>query len=266
MLSLNYDIRHAYQGDREYLIVDNNAFALKNDLENIEDVTGERDPELEKDYLDHKEGNLYFSVMILYPLMFHYLIAFENILDDEPIDEWLDTEKEYKGKWRDDYTLIDAEQDRAVIRNFTSLIWSNMQELLGAEKAEAIKYYCDNVELATTSSVYCDALLHSEMACFEKLTEDEKKQFLLLAAYETIDSVELREVPGDFAGCSEDYEEALAAMKYNQEVIFPEKENFFDKLDEAYDSDEPMTEVEFHKLLTENYGQVTDYEKPGFEW
>lgn len=266
MLSLNYDIRHAYQGDRKYLAVENNAFALKNNLENIEYATGERDIELEKDYLDHKEGNLYFSVMILYPLIFHYLISFENILDDEPIDEWLDTEKEFRGKWRDDYTLIDAERDRAVIRNFTTLIWSNMQELFGAEKAETIKYYFDNVEFAMTSSVYCEALLHCEMACFEKLTEGKKKHFLLLAAYETIDSGELRDVPGDYAGCAELYAEALAAMEKDQEVVFPEKEDFFDKLDEAYDSEAPMQEIEFHKFLTENYGQAADYEKPGFEW
>lgn len=266
MLSLNYDIRHAYQGDREYLIVENNAFALKNNLENLEYATGERDIELEKDYLDHKEGNLYFSVMILYPLIFHYLISFETILDDEPVDEWLDTEKEFRGKWRDDYTLIDAERDRAVIRNFTSLIWSNLQELFGIEQAEAIKYYFDNVEFAMTSSVYCEALLHCEMVCFENMTEDEKKQFLLLAAYETIDSCELREVPGDFAGCAEHYTEALTAVKENQEAVFPEKEDFYDKLDEAYDSDAPMKEVEFHKFLTENYGRVTDYDKPGFEW
>ena len=266
MLSLNYDIRHAYQGDREYLIVENNAFALKNNLENLEYATGERDIELEKDYLDHKEGNLYFSVMILYPLIFHYLISFENILDDEPIDEWLDTEKEFRGKWRDDYTLIDAERDRAVIRNFTSLIWSNLQELFGVKQAEAIKYYFDNVEFAMTSSVYCEALLHCEMVCFENMTEDEKKQFLLLAAYETIDSCELREVPGDFAGCAELYAEALAAVREKQEAVFPEKEDFFDKLDEAYDSDAPMSEVEFHKLLTEQYGRVADYDKPGFEW
>ena len=266
MLSLNYDIRHAYQGDREYLTVENNAFALKNNLENYEYSTGEWDIELEKDYLDHKEGNLYFSVMILYPLIFHYLISFENILDDEPINEWLDTEKEFRGKWRDDYTLIDAERDRSVIRNFTTLIWSNIQEIFGAEKAEAIKYYFDNVEFAMTSSVYCEALLHCEMAGFDKLTEDEKKQFLLLTAFETIDSGELREVPGDFNGCAELYTETLAVMKKNQEVAFPEKEDFFDKLDEAYDSDAPMQETEFHKFLTEEYGQVTDYEKPGFEW
>ena len=74
----------------------------------------------------------------MYPLIFHYLISFENILDDEPIDEWLDTEKEFRGKWRDGYTLIDAERDRAVIRNFTTLIWSNMQGVFGPEKAETI--------------------------------------------------------------------------------------------------------------------------------
>lgn len=49
-------------------------------------------------YNNHKHGNLYYSVDILYPLVFHYLIAFEEILVDEPMKSWFETETEFGEK------------------------------------------------------------------------------------------------------------------------------------------------------------------------
>ena len=108
LLSLNYDIRHAYQGDREQLTVDNNASAFK-DLSTYFSEGSEGQRKCLKIYKNHKNGNLYYSVEILYPLVFHYLSAFTMILDDYYLDSWFDNKSM---EMPPEYTVLQAEHDR----------------------------------------------------------------------------------------------------------------------------------------------------------
>ena len=74
LLSLNYDIRHAYQGDRGTEIMENNAEATGMMAENIYEISPAAKEEFRNIRKSFSKGNLYFSVEILYPLVFHYLI------------------------------------------------------------------------------------------------------------------------------------------------------------------------------------------------
>ena len=90
LLSLNYDIRHCYQGDRGYEIIDNNSDSYGSMAGVILEPTEEFREEIKNVRKSQKKGNLYYTVEILYPLIFHYMIAFEEILIDEPMDSWLE--------------------------------------------------------------------------------------------------------------------------------------------------------------------------------
>lgn len=103
LLALNYDIRHAYMGTRKVDIVENNADAVGVMAETIFEIPKEAKEEFGSVRNDFGRGNLYFSVEILYPLIFHYLITFENILEDEPLKQWFDTESEYGGAYSNSF-------------------------------------------------------------------------------------------------------------------------------------------------------------------
>ena len=140
MLSLNYDIRHCYQGDRGYEAVDNCADRFEAYGSPDYGLPAESRKEYRKLYKDFKNGNLYYKVEILYPLILHYMITFEQILEDEPTEDWLDTENEIGDKWSERYSMIDAMRDRAAISHLVSLFWENLQDVLMLREYADLNY------------------------------------------------------------------------------------------------------------------------------
>ena len=263
LLSLNYDIRHAYQGDRGTEIMENNAEAVGMMAENIYEIS----PAAKKEFRDIRKnfskGNLYFSVEILYPLVFHYMISLENILDDEPMEYWFRDEQEREEEWMNNYSRLDAEYDRAKIREFIMLLWTNVQSLLGRDEAMKIYNYFFEVELSFTGSIYIDALIHCQLAFFPHLTRLERLSFLKTSLYEIIDSQDLLENPEEFAYCAQSYSKAVTALAKAGESkkgkrLFPTKTNFYQLIDRLVPSGRALYEDEFDEMLENEYGKIVD--------
>lgn len=235
LLSLNYDIRHCYQGDR-----------------NIEKDEG---------------GNKIYSVEILYPLIFHYMITFENILDEEPEESWLDAKNDIGEKWSERYSLFDARKDMAAIRYLTSLFWMNTRELLGKDTAETIFNYYESVEYPLTASLYCNAIIHCQMVNFEEMNEQEKKNFHIASLYEIIGTDDIDDYPDEFEKDDKLFYGALNGLLNRKPPRFPDREDFYMALDRFHDPAEPLYEDIFQDFLDKTYGVDPDpFETGEFHW
>lgn len=264
LLSLNYDIRHAYMGTRGVEIVENNASAVGVQAENIFQLPDESQKEFQAVRNKHKKGNLYFSVEILYPLVFHYLIAFENILADEIDETWFVWDPKPQERWLEEYTLLDAACDRSQISLFNVKLWKNIQELLGAEKAKELYNYYQNSEPLYPNSVYCDALLHYQLGIYPRLNLQGRKAFLELCLYEILESDYLLDYPGEFQESYKNYKRCLKELKKQREIPdFPLKDDFYMKLEQHFKPGTPMYRDDFDEFLTKNYGVSEDKEP---EW
>ena len=235
LLSLNYDIRHAYMGTRGYTMIDN-PYGAK-----------------------HKK-NLYYQVEIMYPLVFHYLISFERILDDYYIPEWFQNKdpEEYPFS----YDIMAADRDRAQIRMFDMLLWDNVKELFGEKRALAAYNYYSYQEEGFTPALYIDALLHDMLVRFATLSPEAKKDYLYLSLLEITDSEELIDYTDEFEDSAEMYTQALERFN-KQHSFFVTQDYFYRKFDQAIPRDKPLYEDTFEAFLRQTLGTIQD-EEP--EW
>lgn len=269
LLSLDYDIRHCYQGDRGFETVDNSSDRFKNWASDDYGygMSEETKKKYNKLYRDHKHGNLYYSVEILYPLIFHYIITLEMILEDEPGDEWFNKISYADCTWGDRYSMIDAMKDRAAIAGFVGLLWENVQELLGREKADSIYRYYQAIEYPVPSSTYCDVLIHCQMVNFETMTPEEKLDYHLASIYEIMDVEDMEEYPDEFRVDADLYHKAVSELNSGELKRFPVRTEFYEELDRIYDPSKPMYEDAFEKFLEDTYGKNPDpFETGHFEW
>lgn len=235
LLSLNYDIRHAYQGDR-----------------NVEKAD---------------DGNTYYSVEILYPLIFHYMITFENILEEEPEESWLEATNDIGEKWGDRYSLMDARKDIAAIRCLTSLFWINLRELLGKKTIETIFNYYESVEYPIPAALYSDAITHCQIVNFGEMHKEEKKKFYIASLYEIIGSEDIDDYPEEFKKDKKLFYDAIDMLNDGTTTIFPTREDFYQKLDEFHDPTKPLYEEDFYSFLDDTYGEDPDpFETGDFNW
>jgi hypothetical protein len=252
LLSLNYDIRHAYMGTRNVEIKENNASDVGVFAESIFQIPEQSKKEFSAIRRKFKNGNLYFGVGILYPLVFHYLTSLNEIAYEEPSPEWFDNLPEHMP----DYNMIRANKDRLMILHFTSLLWENIESLLGSDKALAAMEYYDNEDFFLAPYLYTDALLHWQLAHFGMLSEEDKKLFLIKALYEIIDSEDLSQYPDDYRVAYNHYKEATESLKKNPLPAFPEKDTFYKMLDEFLTNGEPLYESTFDTFLETHYGKI----------
>jgi len=256
LLSLNYDIRHAYMGSRGVSIEENNAAAVGEIAQAIFEIPKAAKKEFQTIQTDFKKGNLYFQVEILYPLVFHYMIALGLILDEYYLPKWFEKEK----MGMQSYDILDAEHDRAIIQHFVSLLWNNVRELFGAETALSLFKYYENSELYYLPNLYTTALLHCLLANFENMNQEQKKQFLLLSMYELMDSSLLNEEPESDLESYERYQKAFANIEKKARKIFPLKEEFYTSLEKEFPANMPLYEEDFEAFLTKTYGIAPDDE------
>lgn len=258
LLSLNYDLRKAYEGCRNVETVDNNSSSVGVLAECVFEIPASSKKAFKKTRKDFSQGNLYYSVEILYPLVFHYLISFENILEEEIMDEWFNEKEESAWKWMKEYNLIDAERDRAKIKEFVTLLWENVQSLFGKDRAQTIYEYYLSVEYPFVYSIYCDALIHCQLASFPDMNRTEKIDFLLLCLYEIIDTEDLIKYTTTFTHDSKIYTCAFANLKKKGKKIIPTREEFFRLLEEENAPDKPMYQDDFDKMLEKEFGPAPE--------
>lgn len=268
LLSLNYDIRHAYMGTRDYTVAENNCSNYGAAAEGIYEPTDDFNKEIHTVRNHFKNGNLYYSVNILYPLIFHYLASFERILADYYLDSWFEPDNEDTSYYLP-YDEIKATHDRAQITLLTSLLWDNLFELFGKEKALAAFHYCGNQSIGSAPSLYIDALLHHQGAVFDHLSEAERRSYLYLAFLEVLDSDELLKIPERFPKCSRHYQTALAlyeenaASRSSKTAAFPTQKAFYREFQKAFRRKRGITEDEFDDFLEKQFGPCPDDEP---EW
>ena len=257
LLSLNYDIRHAYMGTRDVEIIENNADEYGVMAEALYVQTEDSAEKFKKIRTDHKNGNLYFSVDILYPLVFHYLITFEDLLIYEVPETSFPVTADHLMDFSvpEDYSNIDALYDRSQVRLFTTLLWKNVQSLLGREKAQAIYSYYLESDPLNTHSLYCDALPHCQCANFEKINRKDKLSFLELCLYEIIGTEKLSRRSSAYKASRTNYMESKSQLKRKEEFpLFPQKSKFYKGLDRLISSGKKLYRNDFDQYLEETYG------------
>lgn len=256
LLSLNYDIRHAYMGTRDVEIKENNASEVGIIAESIYQIPDQSKKKFAAIRRKFKNGNLYFGVDILYPLVFHYLTSLNVIAYEEPSPDWFDNLPEHMP----DYNMIRANKDRSMLLHFTSLLWENVESLLGSEKALAAMEYYENGEFLLAPYLYTDALIHWQLAHFDTLSEEDKKLFIIKALYEIIDSEDLSQYPDDYREAYDHYKEATESIKKKNLPEFPEKNIFYKMLEAFLPNGEPLYKSTFDTFLETHYGKIKNYE------
>ena len=271
LLSLNYDIRHAYQGSREHVVVENNAENYCSSIDAMYELGDDFEKVINKVHKDFRHGNLYYEVKILYPLVFHYLASLSRILDDYYELSWFDSEGKEHSPFPP-YNELQANHDRAQIQLFTSLLWDNVNDLLGEETAlEVFRYYSDQ-EFGFTSSLYIDALLQHMQVNFDAFSEDKKREYLYLSLMEILDTTDLTESPEEFPACYACYKATLnsfpdstnqasassdaASARIKKE--FPTQKSFLRKFNAFTEQKKPLYRNDFDQFLTDLYGEADD--------
>ena len=256
MLSLNYDIRHAYQGDRGVEFQENNAENSGRMAEVIYHLPGEIAAVNQARRNRGRNGNLYFRVEILYPLVFHYLVTLEAILAD-----YLLPDEDTASGGLQEYTKIQANMDRMQISHFTALLWENLASLFGKEHAEILyRYFAEREYSSLPGSIYIDALLHCQLVQFRKMTAEEKKAFLLTSLLEVLDSDMMLDSP-------EEFQEANALRTQAAERLSPanfcapSRDSFYTALEALGNPKQSLYEDDFEEFLAQTYGQLTEEEE-----
>lgn len=165
------------------------------------------------------------------------------------------------------WTLKDAKRDRAAIASLVGLFWDNVQELFGREKAKNIYDYFNEVEYTLPSSMYCDALIHCQLVNFPNMSRDEKREYLLGAVYEIIDTDNLNTYPDAYEPSTSEYRAVIKSLTKSSIPRFPVKDEFYKALDKIYDPKKPLYRNDFDRFLNDTYGEDPDpFESGNFEW
>ena len=134
ILGLCYDIRHAYQGDRKFEAVYNNAENIAKMAECIYEIDPESGKSIDSSREAFKNGNLYFSVDILYPWAIYYLYVLQAITDIPCESSWYE-DLNYP------YDEYQSELDMTLIQYFVQLLWECVKTVLPPKVFKALWDY-----------------------------------------------------------------------------------------------------------------------------
>lgn len=248
LLGLCYDIRHAYQGDRNIESVENNA-------ENIGMLASciyQMDEEaLTEDRSKYASGNLYFSVEILYPLALFYHYSLQYILDD-----WYDAE--WFCSLDFPYDRLTMQRDRSVIQMFLDIFWFHLKNTLPDNTAiNLYDYFENNTEVYPCHPLYVECLCQFYVSQTKSLPEDNKKVYLLGLAYELASSELLTQYPDQFAQASADYQSALDVIKEGTQLPLYSYIDFYNLYTDFFnDSTKKVTEESQEDFIQKYFGSV----------
>ena len=162
---------------------------------------------------------------------------------------------------------MDARKDMAAIRYLTSLFWINLRELLGSKTIEKIYNYYESFEYPIPAALYCDTIIHCQLVNFEGMHKKEKKNFFIASLYEIIGSDDIEDNPDEFKADKKLFHDAIDMLNDGETKIFPERDDFYQKLDEFHDPSKPLYEDVFYRFLDDTYGEDPDpFEQKEFHW
>ena len=248
LLSLNYDIRHAFQGNREYISVKNNAKAGDEYPEWIycDETESSKETRAKRSYGNQ---NLYFGVEILYPLIFHYLVSFQNILNTCYQKDWF-SKYNAKNELRE-YDILQADYDRAQIQLFIETVWKNLEEYFGKEETIALhELLNDKAPGVCQPAMYVDYLLHHQIHEAPNLNDEQRKQLMFIDFIYLSDLYEdrtSRYIHGEFRHAKEALKPFLEHPVWSSERFIYSINKFFNWKGSIY-------EDEFEKYLDKKLG------------
>lgn len=175
LLGLCYDIRHAFQGDRNIESIENNSSSIAAFASCIYQTD---ETLIAKERKKYSAGNLYFSVEVLYPLALYYMFSLQEILDDFYLEKWFD-HLDFS------YEHHELRFDRSVIQLFLDSFWAALIHALPDNTGENFYNYFEEHENQTLgNSLYAECLCQYYMNQALTLPKDWKQQFLLTACYQ----------------------------------------------------------------------------------
>lgn len=228
LLSLNYDIRHAYMGTRDVVKVDNHS---------------EHSP----------KTNLYFSVDIAVPLILYYLNTFQHFLDSYYSVSWF--EKYNNGMHGQPYDQMMAEHDRAQIQVFNASVWQYLRSLLGENDANTLfQYFTYNEEGIIFPGMYIDAVLAYYHTNVTFLSEEEIKEFILYIAYCVMDPASTRYKNKNMLACHNQYEKVKKDIRNKGLKLLPSYAKFLTLENKYFGEKMSITEYEFNGFVKKYFG------------
>lgn len=254
LLGLCYDIRHAFQGDR-------NTESIENNAENIGMLSScifqIDEQQLKKERTKYQSGNLYFNVEILYPWTLFYLFSLQNILDEWYLNKWF-SHLDFP------YDVLEMQHDRAVIELFLNTCWLHLRDTLSSETVHSLYEYFDENAACLCHPFYVECLCQLYISQAANLPENIKKQYLLAICYKSLITDTMTDFPEKSARCSADYQTAMAAVTDTSSFPLYSYYDFY-KLYTGYfnDSKKEITE-EMQNAFIETYFGIADWEN--LEW
>ena len=278
ILGLCYDIRHAYQGDRDFEAVYNNAENIAMLAECIYKIDPESKESIDNNRETFKNGNLYFSVDILYPWAIYYLYVLQAITDIPCGSSWY-------GKLAYPYNEYQAEHDMALIQYFVQLLWKCVKTVLPPKVFKALwdytrtfnhtEYYISCPELyvqwlshywaskkqSRETRVSLLPMLFLELSSIDSMGEDS----MLEESSENDDQFNefVRSINQTTRQCLDLYDNYYALVQSISALPFYSSDEFYSMISEYVDEHGPFTEESFDEYLDDTMGNV---EWDDLEW
>lgn len=259
MLGLNYDIRHAYQGDRGICYEENGADHVGWMAECLFEVDKEAFEEVRT---KGSNGNLYYTVDILYPWALYYMINITPLLECYG--------EGYFQKMIFPYDEIQFRMDQSILEHFKMQLWKCFKSAVGKKKGlNAFQMHEYRATEANCTSLYGTVLCH--YYCDKKKTGKRLKKAMLLAMfYEMLD---YEPVMGDgyvehiskslLNNCDKDYDNALDRIVEETGSNFLKQTDFYVELEEAAELEEDILSYEKREAFFARFGEV-DWD--GMKW
>ena len=246
ILGLNYDIRHAWQGDRNYEYVENHAEGIGRLAECIFEVDHD---ELDNVRETGANGNLYFSVEILYPWALYYLQCF-NVMTDAFYS------KEDRSRLYNTYTELEYRKDTSILEYFSYSIWDCLLETLGLQAERMMDLADFAVEQPFGTPLYYEALC-SYYCDINKKDNDLRKSMLQMIFYESLGTEWMEDGYIDsklMQDCQKDIQNAEKLIRENTEEGFLSFPEYIER-EMAYFRDHDYTYDEKENFIS-SFGEV----------
>ena len=254
-LALNYDIRHAYMGNRNYELRDNNASIL-DDYQTYFPQGSKQYKNYKKLYKMTQSGNLQFSAEILFPLAVSYIYMIHDFLEmflsEEDMSSYQHNFTNYKKPM---YNLY---QSVGILMHFEGLLMDALSEILGKQKTNHLFNYLNENVHFTTSTLYPEALCSWYCSQANHKPSKIKEAMILVMAYELYDSAEQINIK-QFKQSQKDYLAALSKINDAAEIPFPTYNDFITRLNNFVDSlDHDFYRDDFDQFLINEYNDIDD--------
>ena len=229
-MSLNYDIRHAFMGDRNYELKDNNSDSLKDRQYYFTEDSGTYQ-KYDHLYEMTKNGNLEYSVEILYPLAIFYMYAINDYLNEIFLGEFPDNitvnfKEQFRHYSKNPYTLY---QDIGILMLFYGELQEALTEAIGTNSSRHLIAYMSETVHTNNDILYPEALCSYYCSMGKNAPKQIKKAMITVMAYELYDCADEIGIK-KMKQSQKDYLSAIDKINSSHEIPYPKYYEFNEKL------------------------------------